>query len=239
MTIPKTLLRLLNPVGRERMKYETELYGVLILIILFLVLVNFSSIRIATQLQGIFEDQVFSDLLESARRAETYLGDQPALKSSTRDWHRFVSDVFADSISLEEIDSNDSFGSRFGGSQICTLDSGGVVTSKPDSESKAPSYALMIRFETSDGRCFILRTVKRAERQKLITDVTRFSVFFQLSGLLAIVLLSYLYLRVTLKPYRKMKKAAQDAHLPDKPSDSSVEQIVATFQAMIEELWDK
>lgn len=221
------------------MKYETELYGVLILIILFLVLVNFSSIRIATQLQGIFEDQVFSDLLESARRAETYLGDQPALKSSTRDWHRFVSDVFADSISLEEIDSNDSFGSRFGGSQICTLDSGGVVTSKPDSESKAPSYALMIRFETSDGRCFILRTVKRAERQKLITDVTRFSVFFQLSGLLAIVLLSYLYLRVTLKPYRKMKKAAQDAHLPDKPSDSSVEQIVATFQAMIEELREK
>jgi PAS domain S-box-containing protein len=221
------------------MKYETELYGVLILIVLFLVLVNFSSIRIATQLQGIFEDQVFSDLLESARRAETYLGDQPALKSSTRDWHRFINDSYADSISLEEIDSNDSLRWRFDGSQISALDSGGVVTAGPDSESNAPSYALMIRFETNDGRCFILRTVKRAERQKLVTDVTRFSVFFQLSGLLAIVLLSYLYLRVTLKPYRKMKKAAQDAHLPDKSLDSSVEQIVATFQAMIEELREK
>ncbi len=227
-----------------QMRYETELYSVLLLIVLFLVLVNLSSIRVVAQLRGVFEGQIYDDLLKAARLSVTILSDSPELTSSTNDWKKFVNRSYADSIELTQIDLPDfvsipSFSGRLSAREIETLNEGEPLSVAPDKRSLAPGYVVLFPFGTSDGRSFILRLYKRADRYGVIANVARFNVLFHISSLLAIITLGYLYLRVTLKPFQRMQHAAREAATAPPRNGVSVEQIVTTFQKMIDELKDK
>ena len=229
---------------RPGMKYETELYSVLLLIALFLVLVNLISIRVVSQLRGVFEDQIYADLHKVARQSVMFLSDRPKLTSSTSDWKQFLNRSYADSIEVIEIDapgfvSIPSFEGRLTTEQMETLHGGEPLTVEPNREHHAPGYVVLYPFETSDGRSFILRLHKRADSYGVVEKVARFNSLFHLSTLLAVVLLGYLYLRVTLKPYQTMKHAAREATPIPKEKEVSVEQIVTSFQKMIKELKDK
>ncbi|MBU1319851.1 MAG: PAS domain S-box protein [candidate division Zixibacteria bacterium] len=236
--------RVIRAISQPGMKYETELYSVLLLIVLFLVLVNFGSIRIVTQLRGVFENQIYADLAETANHASQYLGDQPQLLSSTADWSRFVLNTYADSIELLEtsgigITAIPRSAGRLSESDMQSLADGDPLSVAPDSKSLAPGYVVLFPFETTDRRTFILRVYKRADRFGVIANVVQFNMIFQIAGILAVVILGYLYLRVTLRPYLKMKKAAESAAAEKTKDEVSVEQIVASFQSMIDELKEK
>jgi PAS domain S-box-containing protein len=226
------------------MKYETELYSVLLLIALFLVLVNLISIRVVSQLRGVFEDQIYTDLHKVARHSAKYLSDRPKLISSTNDWKEFLNRSYADSIEVIEIDapgfaSIPSFAGRLSAEQIEALHDGKPLAVGPDRKSFAPGYVVLLPFETANGRSFILRLYKRADRFGVVEKVERYNYLFHMSALLAVVLLGYLYLRVTLKPYKTMKHAAREATPTPIEKEVSVEQIVSTFQKMIKDLKDK
>jgi PAS domain S-box-containing protein len=236
--------RLTRFLRRPGMKYETELYSVLLLIALFLVLVNLISIRVVSQLRNVFEDQIYADLHKVARQSVVFLSDRPKLTSSTTDWQEFLNRSYADSIEVIEIDapgfvSIPSFAGRLTTEQMETLHEGEPLTVEPDRKSFAPGYVVLFPFETKDGRGFILRLYKRADSYGVVEKVARFNSLFHLSTLLAVVLLGYLYLRVTLKPYQAMKHAAQEATPTPKEREVSVEQIVTSFQKMVKELKDK
>ena len=223
------------------MKYETELYSVLLLIVLFLVLVNFNSIRSVSQLRGVFEDQIYTDLFKTAREAQNYLGDRPMLLSATSDWGNYTSAGFADSIEVIEIPGSSiglvpSIAGRLSSEQVGRLDDGDPLSIEPSYRGLHPGYVVWYPFETNDGRGFLMRVYKRTDKFGVVANIARFNTFFQVSGLLAVLVLGYLYLRTTLKPYRKMKKAATRVGTPTRAEDVSVDEIVATFQEMIDEM---
>ena len=238
------LARIFQFSRKQGMNYERGLYSVLLLIALFLVLVNFSSIRVVSRLRGVFEDQIYTDLIRVANQAVSLLSDEPKVKSSTSAFAEFIRNSYADSVEVIEINSRSvpfipSLAGRLSVNQLRAVDNNEPLSLSPDSRSLSPGYVVLFPFETSNNRNFIMRLYKRADRFGVIDNVARFNVFFHISGLLAAILLGYLYVRVTLKPYQKMKKAAESATHEQGNSEVNMEHIVSTFQQMIDELKEK
>ncbi len=240
--------RLKETVGNLRrspaMRYETELYSVLLLIVLFLVLVSLSSIRLSGHVRGIFEKQIFADLLRTSKVTADYLSDKPELRSSTAEFRQWVSDSYADSIELIDgaphgLGSLPAIFGRLSETQITTLGNGEPASLLPNEDDRAPGYAVLYPFESTDGRSFVLRVYKRASRFGMIGKVSFLNYIFQVTGLLAIIILGYLYVRVTLKPFMRMKRAAREATVEHEHGEVSVENIVSSFQKMIDEMKDK
>jgi PAS domain S-box-containing protein len=226
------------------MRYEAELYSVLALILLFLLLVNLSSIRIVAQLNGIFEDQVYEELLESARVARDYLGENPDLMSSTAGWENLAQGSFADSTLVAEIGGSEkgSAADIFSGlthEQMELLQRGDLVAIDPDESEGESRYDLLVPFMTAENRSYVVKVSKLASRHDMIANISLFHLVFHILGVVAIVILGYMYLRVTLKPYQTMKKAAEDAAITRRTPGGSVDQIVKSFQKMIAELKEK
>lgn len=226
------------------MRYETELYSVLLLIVLFLVLVSLSSIRLSGHVRGIFEEQIFADLLKTSKVTADYLSDKPELRSSTAEFRQWVSDSYADSIELIDgsphgLGSMPAVFGRLSETQITTLGRGEPASLLPDEDDRSPGYAVLYPFESTDGRSFVLRVYKRASRFGMIGKVSFLNYIFQVTGLLAIIILGYLYVKVTLKPFTRMKRAAREATVERADGEVSVENIVSSFQKMIDEMKDK
>jgi len=226
------------------MRYETELYSVLLLIVLFLVLISLSSIRLSSHVRGIFEDQIFADLLKTSQITANYLSDKPELKSSTAEFRQWVNDSFADSIELIEgtalaSDRMSPIVGRLSETQIAMLDEGEPASIMPDNKDRWPGYAVLYPFKSEDNRPYLLRVYKRASRFGMIGKVSLLNYIFQITGLIAIIILGYLYVKVTLKPFTRMKRAAREATVEAMGDDVSVESIVVSFQKMIDEMKDK
>jgi len=229
-------------IRNRRMRYETELYSVLLLIVVFLVLISLSSLRLSSHVRTIFENQVFADLEHSALVFAEYLKEQPKLRSSTSEFRNMVDASFADSVHFmgavpEEFVARGSQFGRLTSEEIGILENGDAIEVSPD---ESQGYALLFPFRSTGGDWVVIRVFKKTARFGLVKKLSMFGTVFQFSALLAIILLGYLYVRVTLKPFIRMKDAARKAE-EAVPSDGeiSVESIVESFQGMIDELQSK
>ena len=74
---------------------------------------------------------------------------------------------------------------------------------------------------------------KNATGLKLVNTVMSFNYLFQIAGILAIVLVAYAYLKITLNPFRTMADEARKIGAVSDPHEKSVDEIVDTFKATI------
>ena len=236
---------------KVRSSYETELKITLLLILLFLILANFSTLRVSGKLSKIYKEDKYHQLEIGAGKLIDYVDDNVANFRLTRHFREILShttvteaafvqadylkypEKFRDSLVTQEMEYISNYYSTLPADLQNALESGQVVEYGFGRDQDRNKIAILVFFTDGQGKDWIGLFLNNAGGLKLVTTIMRFNFIFQIAGILAILLVAYAYLKITLNPFRRIATEAKKVHHIDKRSGESVEQIVETFRMTI------
>ncbi|MCP4581261.1 MAG: PAS domain S-box protein [candidate division Zixibacteria bacterium] len=205
--------------------YETEIKISLALLICFLLSLNFLSAYSLSkarraQYKGFIEKLEIT--LENIRLdIQSNRGRLPDIS--------YLSDI-ADLSGIEKIEILDSFGG-----QVMS-----VSDAKDDYFAEAAITTASIR-DNNDNIAYYISVGSVNREGKNLQRLALFDTIFRLCGLVAGLVVAYLFIRTVMNPYRKIKKEAAKLDLPQINLNDAdgVEYAVRTFQEVIRELKKK
>lgn len=227
--------------------YEAELKTTLLLILLFLVLINFSSLRVAGKLSDIYHQENYEQLEYAASRLIDFVYENVGLYSTTKKFR----DLKAGSVvskadfirwgkyNYAEADSGTYPINSLTPGQEADLEAGKPIQSGFGQGEDDGKIVLLYPFKDKQNQQWLGIFHKNASGLKLVQTVMSFNYLFQIAGILAILLVAYAYLKITLNPFRKMADEARKIGAASDPGEKSVEEIVDTFKATIARLQEK
>lgn len=224
--------------------YETELKTTLILILLFLVLINFSSLRVAGKLSKIYHQESYEQLEYASEKLINYVKENVELYSTTKKYRDLESNtgiskadfiLFGD-YKFAEIENPPEILGNLTADQKKQLESGQYLKFGFGKGPDDGRIVLLYPFSDDNDRQWLGIIYKNAPGLRLVHTVMSFNYLFQLAGILAIVLVAYAYLKITLHPFRTMADEARKIGAVSDPHEKSVDEIVETFKATITRL---
>ncbi len=237
--------------------YETELKTALLLILLFLILISFSSLRISGKLASIYREDNYLQLTDGAEKLIDYVRDDIELKRSTLKYRDLISStIVVRAEYLREVDLQKKAAKpdhKYYDDRELVRAYYTSLTSKKQEELKdgeivrcgfgegrdADKIAVLYPFRDSDGVHWIGLFFKNASGLKLVNTAMNYNYLFQIAGLLAVLLVAYAYLKLTLNPFKRIADEARKVKDENRASGESVEEIVETFKATIVSLEEK
>ncbi|NIP42763.1 MAG: hypothetical protein GWO41_14385, partial [candidate division Zixibacteria bacterium] len=236
--------------------YETELKTTLLLILLFLVLISFSSLRITGKLASIYREDNYHQLSSAAAKLIDYIKDDLNLKRSTINYRDLMASTVivraeylpekkltADSYEIPQSYDGQVTVKRYYSAltekELEQLREGEVIKCGFGYGEDNDKIAALYPFSDEDGVHWIGLFFKNASGLKLVSTVMKYNYLFQLAGLLAVLLVAYAYLKLTLNPFKRIADEARRIKDENKASGESVEEIVETFKATIASLEEK
>jgi PAS domain S-box-containing protein len=251
----KTGLIIKNLFTRKvRSSYESELKITLLLILLFLILANFSTLRVTGKLSKIYKEDNYNQLEIGADKLIDYVKNDVSILRLTKNFKEklaytlvsgaaFVPRRYLDSPAdypdfarTGESDYMRGYYSQLSSENRAKLDNGKIVKCGFGVGRDSDKIVILYPFNDSEGRQWVGMFFKNAGGLKLVTTIMRFNYIFQIAGILAILLVAYAYLKITLNPFREIASEAKRLHSRDPHKGESVEQIVETFKQTIAKL---
>ena len=227
--------------------YETELKTTLLLILLFLILINFSSLRVAGKLSKIYHQENYEQLEYASSKLIDFVEENVDLYSTTKKYRDLKTGSVvskADFIRLgkynyAEVDSITNPLSSLSSKQEADLEAGKMVQYGFGSGGDDGKIVLLYPFKDKHNEQWLGIFYKNASGLKLVQTVMSFNYLFQIAGILAMALVAYAYLKITLNPFRKMADEARKIGEISDPGEKSVDEIVEAFKATIARLQEK
>ncbi len=234
--------------------YESELKTTLLLILLFLILTSFSSMRVIGRLTEIYRQDSYGDLESSSARLIEYVRKDVEIYSNTKKYREYLShsDVArAFYIQRELLDNSPAqiepaskrtarmiikYYGQLSSLQKAELADGGIVRLGYGLDNDKNRIAVFYPFRDISDRVWLGLFFKNAAGLRLVDSAINYNYIFQLGGILAILLVAYAYLKLTLNPFRAMADEARKVKARIDPNSESVEEIVETFRATIQRL---
>jgi two-component system, NtrC family, nitrogen regulation sensor histidine kinase GlnL len=234
--------------------YESELKITLILILLFLILTSASSVRITDKLADIYHKENYLQLKDGAHNLIDYVKKNVKVTRETENFRKLVSSgiivraAFIESNLLTQTNIPDDYGSpediNYVKKYYLTLPlekqkllkRGMIVENGFGTGRDAGQILSFYPFSDESGIEWIGLFSKNAAGLKLVNTVMKFHYLFQIVGILAILLVAYAYLKITLNPFRKLANEAKRMQADESSRGESVEQVVETFRATINRL---
>ncbi|MBD3219586.1 MAG: PAS domain S-box protein [candidate division Zixibacteria bacterium] len=237
--------------------YETELKTALLLILLFLILISFSSLRISGKLASIYREDNYMQLADGAEKLIDYVHDDIELKRSALRYRDLMSSTivvraaYLRAVDLQKMTAKPD--NKFYDDQELVRAYYASLTSRKQGELEegemvrcgfgegrdADKIAVLYPFRDADGVHWIGLFFKNASGLKLVNTVMKYNYLFQVAGLLAVLLVAYAYLKLTLNPFKRIADEARKVKDENRASGESVEEIVETFKATIVSLEEK
>jgi len=239
---------------KVRSSYESELKITLLLILLFLVLANFSTLLVTGKLSKIYNEDNYHQLEIGADKLIAYVKNDVSVLRLTQNFKEklaytvvsgaaFVPQRYLESPAdypdfarTSEAEYIRGYYSRLNSENRAKLDDGEIVKYGFGVGRDSDKIAVLYPFNDGDGRAWVGMFLKNAGGMKLVTTIMRFNYLFQIAGILAILLVAYAYLKITLNPFREIASEAKRLHTQDPHKGESVEQIVETFKQTIAKL---
>ncbi len=251
-----------------KLSYESELKVAFLLLLLFLVLINFGSLYLLKVTKKSFNQELDQKLVTYGNSVKTLYQE---LQSQDETAFRKALIGLTLRSDVEQISIID-YGPRYDHPQILfSTDHDGSLNvnrwttnfSTQDWEnlrSGRPVYSKAILkenspFEHEDGHhlfyfypfkinnqsYYLVAAFKnRAENLAILDKLSKLEFFFGGLGIFLAMIATFWIIKVTLKPYKEIRHTATEAHLvTDENSTSEIDFVVKTFQKTIDELKNK
>lgn len=244
-----------NIVTRKvRSSYESELKITLLLILLFLILASFSTLRVTGRLSKIYSEDNYNQLEIGAGKLIDYVKKDVLVLRLTKNYKEKLAftvvsgAAFIPQRYLESPQNYPDFARTSDGDFIreyylklkkenrARLMNGDIVKCGFGVGRDRDKIVILYPFSDDDGRSWMGMFMKNAGGLKLVNTITRFNYLFQIAGIMAILLVAYAYLKITLNPFREIASEAKRLQAQDQHKGESVEQIVETFKQTIAKL---
>ncbi len=251
-----------------RLSYESELKVAFLLLLLFLVLINFGSLYLLKVTKKSFNQELDQKLVtlgnsvktlyqELATQDETVLRKtliELTLRSEVE--QITILDYGPQYDHPQILFSTDSdnpqrvnrWTANFSSNDWGNLKMGKPVYSKATLKESSPfeneqsNYLFYFYpFKMNNQSHYVVAAFKnRAENLAILDKLSRLEIFFGGLGIFLAMLATFWIIKVTLKPYKEIKHTATEAHLvTEENSTSEIDFVVKTFQKTIDELKNK
>lgn len=251
-----------------KLSYESELKVAFLLLLLFLVLINFGSLYLLKVTKKSFNQELDQKLLTLGNSVKTLYQElqsqdetvfrKALIQLTLRSDVEQISIVdfgpqYDHSQILFSTDHNDfkkvnSWTTKFSTQDWENLRSGKPVYSKANHTETSPfekengHYLFYFYpFKINDQSHYLVAAFKnRAGNLAILDKLSKLEFFFGGLGIFLAMLATFWIIKVTLKPYKEIKHTAAEAHLvTEENSTSEIDFVVKTFQKTIDELKNK
>jgi len=234
--------------------YESELKITLILILLFLILTSASSLRITGKLADIYREDNYQQLQDGASDLINYVKNSVEFSSKTQSYRKLIAagiinratyiktdilnnpEINNDYLAFQEIEYVRKYFEALPVENKELLRRGLSVNYGFGVGRESSQILAFMPFTDDSGVEWIGLFSRQASGLKLVNTVMKYNYLIQAVGILAILLVAYAYLKITLNPFRRIANEARRVHVEEKGQGESVEQIVDTFRATINRL---
>jgi PAS domain S-box-containing protein len=240
--------------GKVTGSYESELKITLVLILLFLSIISIGSLRVVDRLADLYRDEHYRTLEYGADRLIDYISEDVSHRMKTTNFKRILSGTslvearfenFDLAVKTPSVDSIRDYQGRRIREYVARLNprnreqllEEGILRAGFGVGKDTENVILFKAFDSPDDRRWLGMFIKNAPGLKLVQTIAGYNYFFQLAGIVGILLIAYAYLKLTLNPFRRIATEARKLKtVYDMKAGETVEQVVETFRQTIARL---